>query len=166
MHDEYENNLNSLGINSEATILAGLNYAHLLYNANYLISAERLITKLVTISRRVNGSDHKTTINADKSLKQYKVRCVVLLPDYKPFQALRYDDNDGEICVIRGPITEPRNVEDERTYHIANKLVIPCAGCPVICHGMVSASHLNGMLGEVRLPKKVKTGTRLSLGAL
>jgi len=54
-------------------------------------------------------------------------------------------------------------VEDERTYHIANKLMIPCAGCPVICHGLVSASHLNGMLGEVRLPKKDESRTRLSL---
>ena len=54
-------------------------------------------------------------------------------------------------------------MEDERTYHIANKLMIPCAGCPVICHGMVSASHLNGMLGEVRLPKKDESRTRLSL---
>ena len=153
LQNEYENNLNSLGINSEATILAGLNYAQLLCNANYFISAERLITKLVTISRRVNGSNHKTTMRANKLLGHSKVRCVALLPVYKPFQALRYD-NDGEICVIRGPITEPRNVEDKRTYHIANKLVIPCAGCPVIFHGMVSASHLNGKLGEVRLPKK------------
>ena len=54
-------------------------------------------------------------------------------------------------------------MEDERTYHIANKLMIPCAGCPVICHGMVSASHLNGKLGKVRLPKKDESRTRLSL---
>ena len=79
LHNEYENNLNSLGINSEATILAGLNYAHLLYNANYLISAERLITKLVTISHRVNGSDHKTTMRANKLLGHCAVWCVVLL---------------------------------------------------------------------------------------
>ena len=79
LHDEYENNLNSLGINSEATILAGWNYAHLLYNANYLISAERLITKLVTISHRVNGSDHKTTMRANKLLGHCAVWCVVLL---------------------------------------------------------------------------------------
>ena len=25
----------------------------------------------------------------------------------------------------------------------------PCKGCPVICHGLVSQSHLNGELGDV-----------------
>ena len=28
--------------------------------------------------------------------------------------------------------------------------MIPEKGCPVICHGLVSAPHLNGELGEVR----------------
>ena len=52
------------------------------------------------------------------------VRQVFVLPDNKQFQALRYE-NDGEICVVQGPITEPRNMEDENIYHIANNLVIP-----------------------------------------
>jgi len=28
--------------------------------------------------------------------------------------------------------------------------VVPINECPVICHGLVSASHLNGELGEVK----------------
>ena len=107
--------------------------------ANILkVEGERLMTKLATTSRRALGPEHNITINADKSLKQYKVRYVIVLPDMdEMFQALRYDI-DGEICVIQGPITEPRNIDDERMYHIANKLVIPNLGCPVICHGLVS----------------------------
>ena len=77
------------------------------------------------------------------------MRGVIVLPDCKQFQALRYE-NDGEICIVTGPITKPRQIEEERIYHIENNLLIPNLGCPVICHGLVSASHLNGELGEVR----------------
>jgi hypothetical protein len=71
------------------------------------------------------------------------------LPEKEQFQALRYG-NDGEICVVMGPIKEPIEIEHEMTYHIANNLVIPKQGCAVICHGLMSASHLNGELGEAR----------------
>jgi hypothetical protein len=67
-------------------------------------------------------------------------------PD-KLFEALRYENN-GEICVVHGPISEPRIIEDERIYHIANNLVIPAQSCAVISHGLVS--DVNGELGEVR----------------
>jgi hypothetical protein len=33
----------------------------------------------------------------------------------------------------------------------------------VICHGLVSASHLNGELGDVRDVKKNETGIRLAV---
>ena len=72
-------------------------------------------------------------------------------------------ENDGEIFVIQGPITEPRNTEDENIYHIANNLVIPMEGFAVVCHGLVSASHLNGELGEVRNWKQSETGIRLGV---
>jgi hypothetical protein len=41
-------------------------------------------------------------------------------------------------------------MDDKRIYHIANNLVIPQRRCPVICHGLVSAPHLNGEFGVVR----------------
>ena len=66
-----------------------------------------------------------------------------MFPDNKQFEALHYED-DGEICVVTGPVAKTRNLEDERIYHIANDLVIPSKGCAVICHGLISASHLNG----------------------
>ena len=73
---------------------------------------------------------------------------------------MRYE-NEGEICIVSGPVTEPRNTADERTYHIANSQVIPKKGCTVICNGLANASHLNGELGEVRYVKQIETGIRL-----
>jgi hypothetical protein len=161
MRNMYECNIHMHGMNSQVTIGSGLHYASVLQRVNR-IEAERIITKLSTISRRVHGPDHKVTINATELLEKCKERFVLVLPDDKVFQALRYE-NDGEICVIQGPITEPRNKVDERIYHIANKLVIPNIGCPVICFGLVSASHLNGELGEVRNKKQDGTGLRLAV---
>jgi hypothetical protein len=159
--NDYEQYLNTQGINSDNTITSGLFYAKLLHDEGHL-EAERLATKLAMISRQVHGPHHKTTIDADEILKECKERPVSVLPDDKPFQALRYE-NGGEICVVTGPITKPRRKDDERMYYIANNLVIPSKGCVVICHGLVSASHLNGELGEVRDVKKSGTGIRLAV---
>ena len=150
------------GIDSTDTIKAGLNYAKALQSVT-CIEAERLVTKLAAISRRVHGPDHKITTESDKLLKECKVRYVLVLPEkHKIFQALRYE-NDGEICVVTGPITMPeRNKDDERTYRVENNLIVPtefCTMCPVICHGLVSASHLNGELGEVRNMKPYEAET-------
>ena len=72
----------------------------------------------------------------------------VRLPDGKRFQTLRYK-NDGEICVVTGPIKQPRQKDDERILHVANNLVILAKGFTGICDGLGSASHLNEELGEV-----------------
>jgi hypothetical protein len=157
----YERSIHTNGMDSEDTLQLGLNYANVLQKVNR-IEAERIITNLSTISRRVHGPEHRITTEAVKVLELCKERYVIVLPDDKVFEALRYE-NDGEICVVQGPITEPRNIADERMYHVANKLVIPIVGCPVICHGLVSASHLNGMLGEVRHFKQDGTGLRLGV---
>jgi len=161
------------GMDSANTIKAGLNYAKVLQSVS-CIEAERLVTKLAAISRRVHGPDHKITSELVKLLKECKVRYVLVLPENKPFQALRYE-NDGEICVVTGPITMPkgiyvdsnlivpRNKDDERTYRVENSLIVPTEFftlcCPVICHGLVSASHLNGELGEVRNMKPYEAET-------
>jgi len=160
----YELFLHTKGMDSEDTIRSGLYYAKQLRVANHCIEAEQLVTQLDTISRRVHGPDHKTTIDADEVLVKCKERFVIVLPECQMFQVLRYE-NDGEICVVSGPITEPMNSADERMYHIANNRVIPRKGCPVICRGLVSAPHLNGELGEVRDAKfDEKTGiTRLAV---
>jgi hypothetical protein len=53
--------------------------------------------------------------------------------------------------VIIGPITNPRNIANERTVQIRQDQAtpIPCEGCPVICHGLVSQPLLNVELGDV-----------------
>jgi hypothetical protein len=89
------------------------------------------VTKFATISRRVHGPDHKISIEAAELLKEVKVRFVNILPDMKPFQALRYE-NDGEICVVQGPIIEPRGVDDKRLYCVESHLIHPAVGCSVI----------------------------------
>ena len=156
----FEDDLNTHGMNSEVTIGSGLSYARLLLSLTRRIEAERIVTKVATASLRVHGPGHKTTCEAEMLAKECKERRVSVLPDCKEFQVLRYKSN-GNICVVTGPITKPRLVEDERLYRVANKLVIPGKGCPVICHGLVSASHLNGELGEVRDFKDNEVGLRL-----
>jgi len=160
--NQYESNLNEHGIESIDTIKRGVIYAAMLTSVNHCIEAEHLITKLTTISRRVHGPEHSIAVEADKLLKVCKERRVAVLPHGDSFQALRYE-NDGEICVVKGPITKPRQIDDEMLHRIANNLMIPKLGCAVICHGLVSASHLNGELGEVRDMKRSGTGVRLAV---
>jgi hypothetical protein len=160
--NEYESNLNTHGIESNASIKRGVMYAAMLTIVKRRIEAQRLITKLAIISRRVHGPEHSIAVEADKLLQECKERHVAVLPHGESFQALRYE-NDGEICVVQGPITKPRQVDDEMVHCIANNLVIPKLGCAVICHGLVSASHLNGELGEVRDMKRSGTGIRLAV---
>ena len=57
------------------------------------------------------------------------------------------------------PYDTPRQMENERTYRVENHLVYPRVGCAVMCRGLVSASHLNGVLGEMRDVKQDSTGT-------
>lgn len=107
--------------------------------------------------RRVHGPDHKITITADEILKECKERPVLVLPVMKRFHALRYE-NDGEICIVKGPI-EP----DVREHNVESNLIIPMKGCTVMCQGLVSTSHLNGELGEVRTYED-ESGTGIRLG--
>ena len=77
------------------------------------------------------------------------------------FEALRYED-DGEICVVTGPVTEPRQADKEQILRVAG-LTVPKLGCVVVCTGLVSSPHLNGKLGDVRDGKMVGDGLQLSV---
>jgi hypothetical protein len=59
--------------------------------------------------------------------------CTVFVrPDMKHFfQALQYK-KDGEVCVVTGPITKPRKLENERLFHVESNLIHPSMGCLVI----------------------------------
>jgi hypothetical protein len=78
-----------------------------------------------------------------------KSRHVDVMPDHNSYQALRYN-NEGEICIVAGPIKEPRRVDNERILHVASNLVLPGNCFPMICHGLVSASLFTGNLEDVR----------------
>ncbi len=159
----YEYLLKKSGSTSEATLRSGLSYVTELVQAHRGIEAERLIVKLATISHCVHGPGHNCTISLDEKVKKCMSRYVIVVPDDKPFQALRYE-NDGEVCVVTGPVKQPTQEEDdERIFHVASDLIVPIVGCPVICHGLTSASHLNGKLGEVRAIRNGINGIRLAV---
>ena len=86
----YELNLHTKGMDSEDTIRSGLFYAKQLRVANHCIEAERLATKLATISRCVHGPEHNVTIESNDLLEEFKERLITVLPDRRVFQALRY----------------------------------------------------------------------------
>ena len=163
---QYERQVALHGSTTHNSILAGLTYGKSLLHqgAPWCIEGERLIMKMTADSRRIHGPEHKITIHADDLLKESKERFVFVLPDNKgipdptPFQALRYD-NDGERCIVTGPVTKPRREGQEQIFHVRTDLILPCPGCPVICHdlvtagtayGLVNASPLNGKLGAVK----------------
>jgi hypothetical protein len=154
--------LKTYGLTSGATLRSGSIYATELVQANRGIEAERLIVKLAASSQRVHGPGHNCFISLDEKVKECKSRYVIVMPDGRSFQAVRYE-NDGEICVVTGPVKQPRQEDDERIFHVANDLVVAANGCPVMCHGLVGASHLNGELGEVRAYHNNITGFRLGV---
>jgi hypothetical protein len=161
--NNYEYSLKTYGSTSGATLSSGLSYVAELVQAHRGIEAERLIVKLAAISQRVHGPGHNCTIRLGEKVKECKSRYVIVMPDDKPFQVLQYE-NDGEICVVTGPVKQPTQEEDEeRIFHVASDLIVPIAGCLVICHGLTSASHLNGKLGEVRAIHNDINGIRLAV---
>eukprot|EP00984_Skeletonema_dohrnii_P012141 scaffold4883_cov120-Skeletonema_dohrnii-CCMP3373.AAC.1 len=139
------------GQSSNMTIHAGVALAKALRDERRTLEAERLLHKLVDISRRTHGHDHRSTKYAMSVLTYSRVRKVVIrFEDVSGlFQALRYE-NEGEDCVVQGPFADPRNVDEEEQCPFDSTDIIPFLGTPVICHGLQKAAHLNGMIGDVR----------------
>ena len=148
----YKYRIEALGQDALITLHLGVDVAVTLKQANNGIEAERLLTKLATISNRVHGPDHVLTKKADSHLQQCKVRCVNIesKDGEQCFQALRYEDDGGK-CVLRGPIADPRNVQEEEMFTVTSQSVRPTLGTPVVCHGLKdSLTRLNGKIGDVR----------------
>ena len=161
--DIYKRKISSDGLTSVQAMQSGVTYAERLKHAHRGIESERLVMKLADGSLRVHGPDHNITISAHELLKAYKKRHVFELSNISIlFLALRYE-SEGCVCVVTGPIANPRQEEDERNFCVASDLVIPSLGCPAICCGLVSASHLNGKLGDVRSFHNTASGLRLAV---
>ncbi len=154
----YNNALRDCGENSEQTIEVGVSYASGLRLANFSIEAERLVMKLAANSRQVYGNEHQCSKISVRLLNDCRRRFVHHSSTElggNAFQALRYQalhyENDGEDCIISGPVIPGFEFfVDYDEWPVATSSIFPAIGCPVICHGLVNASHLNGKLGEVR----------------
>ena len=158
----YQLSIQNDGEGSEITIKKGAVLAKVLSLSNRRIEGERLAAKLVKTGRLVHGIDHECTEFAQDILEECKQRFVAVnSPGLmgKNFLFLRYEDN-GEKCVVQGPMagTKAESPDEEMTYTYPSFVVIPKMSCPVFCRGLQKASHLNGMLGEVRGIGKDKVG--------
>ena len=72
--DMYELCIVELGEDNGDTINAGMSYAIELKNAHRVIEAEKLLTKLVVISKRAHGSHHNITQNVQLLLQRFNAK--------------------------------------------------------------------------------------------
>ena len=116
----------------------------------HAIEVERLLKKLATTSKRVRGSGHDNTKLILSRLDAIKHRAVVIVSNqtHTIYQALRYKE-DGKF-LLQGPITKPRNSQNEQTLTVDPSQVIFGVGTPVVCHGLKTSTHLNGKIGDIR----------------
>ena len=145
----YDNFVKEYGQESTNAIQAGSLLANALIGMYRSIEAERLLTKLSVICKRLHGPQHDITRQAESDLQRCKVRYVKIKhrQEWEWFQALRYEEK----CVVQGPVLNPRKVQEEETFTVATKDIRPDLGTPVICHGFGdSLSHLNGKIGDLR----------------
>ncbi len=143
------------------TIKDGVDLAVKLWESNHGIKAERLLTELASISSRVHGSSHECTERAVSALKRVQVRLVTLKfkdgSSDTPMQAVKYyEDDDGEWCILWGPLLEPDDNGNEMRepvfINVPSECIVAAEGTPVICHGLGcrNNSHLNGKIGDVK----------------
>jgi hypothetical protein len=163
LNKQYHFALQKYGEKAEITLTAGISYAFNLLSVNRSIEAERIMTKVAGTSLQIYGQGHQFGQRSFQLLRVCKRRFIHNASSPYAgnashtlhYLALRYE-NDGEVCIIYGPTSHSRfyreeiEINEKQTCGIASALVIPSIGCPVICHGLINASHLNGKLGDVR----------------
>jgi len=152
---QYKYWLGKLGEQHPITIRRGELLAHALYCSNQGVAAERLLTKLAAISRQVHGPTHNCTLSATSALKDVKDRRVFVDSRREWFHALKYE-NDGLICVVKGPVVEfsggSSSMQEEHmlTLSLPVSDVFPGPGTPVVCQGLSESAHFNGKIGDTR----------------
>jgi hypothetical protein len=162
IHEQkYQTFIGRFGEDDPMTIEMGVAFALALMDEEFrTIEAERLLKKLLDMSRLTHGPDHRSTKKVCEALQLTTMRrkVIVVFPDNSVlFQALRYENEGGE-CVVQGPIGIPRQLEKEEEYTMDSIDIIPSVGTPVVCHSLQKAAHLNGKIGEVRkFDTKVET---------
>jgi hypothetical protein len=163
------------------TVGLGLNYVDTLVAQFHIVEAERLAKELELKCCRVLGPEHHHTIRAVETLVHCKKRYINLLHkdgEKGFFIALNYESGggrdctykhmdtttqvvtiqtgqySGEIYLVTGPIADRAEMKGEQELYVASDIVFPCPGCPVICHGLTAATHLNGKLATLRTDSK------------
>jgi hypothetical protein len=163
------------------TVKMGLDYVDALDAHFHMVEAERLVKELKLKCCRVLGPEHNYTIRAVNLLVNCKKRYVNLLHKDEEngfFIALNYESGgerdctfkhvdmntqavtiqtgqySGERCLVTGPIADRAEKKGEQELYVASDIVFPCPGCPVICHGLTAATHLNGKLATLRTDSK------------
>lgn len=149
--DYYNESMEESGKESSVTLISLFRLADAHKSARHSIESERTLAKLVATSQRVHGETHDFTADSEKTLKRYKRRFVIVKGwRGKHFQALRYVEGENKYTV-QGPVTRPRNAEDEKTFTVHVDEIRPCLGLVVTVHGLKdSESHLNGKIADVR----------------
>mmetsp|Transcript_19137 Transcript_19137/g.40330 ORF Transcript_19137/g.40330 Transcript_19137/m.40330 type:complete len:235 (-) Transcript_19137:35-739(-) len=142
----YQEYVDNEGEDSTTTISAGINLTQALHHSGtHTLECQRLATKLVSISRRVNGRDHQMTKQTETGLERSKIRRVAMRAGggVETYEAISFDEKDEKYTII-GP-----SPDGKQTLRVSINDIMIIEGTPVICHGLKNAAHLNGKLGLI-----------------
>ena len=128
---------------SEALLHQAAELAHSLQKALHMIEAERLLKKTLPTCVRVHGADHDLTKQVETLLALQRAREVGLKSREGYFSVVGYE---GGEYLVRA--TGKGSGEDAFAVGIDEVVMRP--GTIVLCHGLKTASHLNGKIGEIR----------------
>lgn len=134
------------------TMHSGISLVYASRDANHIIEALRLGTKLLSISQQCHGKDHNMTSRLQNLLSRMTKISVRIKNLEGVFQALQYQGAGDRRCVVQGPVQTLRGTNTEYKIIVdADDIILPNEGVPVICHGLKGkASYLNGKIGDVR----------------
>lgn len=153
--ESYAKAIKSDGEDDAFSIETGKNLALVLYKSGYAIETERLAVKLISVIKRVLGSEHRTGHELEQQLKECRLRIVVI-----PW-------GDGS-CVKRMAVDGYKAGGSKYMMHCMesgeryscdcdDEDVLLQPGTPVVCKGLNGAAQLNDQIGDVRGRDK-KTG--------
>jgi len=141
------------GWSSSDALFRGKNLSHVLLQSGHGIECQRLMTKLVEKSRLVYGPDHPETLSLcsfyDEGIRRNVLIENLFDKNARPFQMIvvGYANESGDQYVLAGATKKDPPSE---TVDCGNEMLWIQPGTPVVCKGLVSASHLNGKIGDIR----------------
>jgi len=116
----YQLQFDMSGQGSVDSLKAGVNLAIALKGTNQRREAEELLSRLVEISKRFHGSNHNIT----KLIESERVQKVAIGvgKEWKLFKFVKFKE-DGNNCIVQGPILEPRCIQTEKMFTVASDIV-------------------------------------------